>query len=60
MTRKEKNIIRAHWSCSYCKLRFRADGSVEGKKSPGGAWGLLYTGEDACRHIQAVCDPQQR
>ncbi len=48
-TRKQKANIRAWWS--YMPLRFRADGSVEGKK--GGSWGLLYTPEQAEGHLKA-------
>lgn len=38
-TKEEKQRLRAHWS--HLSLRFRADGSVEGKK--GESWGILLT-----------------
>ena len=47
-TQKQKNEIRAHYS--YMPLRFRADGSVQGKK--GNSWGLLYAPEQAEKHLQ--------
>lgn len=39
ITRKEKQIIRNQWG--YMPIRFRADGTVEGKK--GNCWGILLT-----------------
>lgn len=38
-TRTEKDHLRVYYW--YMPLRFRADGSVEGKK--GGSWGLILT-----------------
>jgi hypothetical protein len=48
-TRKQKAEIRTYYR--YMLVRFRADGSVEGKK--GGSWGLLYTPEQAEGHLKA-------
>ncbi|HEX5426552.1 MAG TPA: hypothetical protein VFW94_23595 [Candidatus Acidoferrales bacterium] len=52
MTRAEQKIIRDHYS--YQRLRFRKDGTVEGQKRAGGAWGLLYSAEEAARHVAVV------
>lgn len=52
MTRKEKAGMRAWYA--YQQLRFRADGSVEARPGLGHPWGLLYSREDAERHIKAV------
>lgn len=52
MTRTEQRMIRGYYP--HWELRFRADGSVEARKRPGGAWGLLYTADDAERHLKAV------
>lgn len=54
MTRREKNIIRAHYADCYHALRFRADGSVEAQQAPGAPWGLLYSADDAQRHLDTV------
>ena len=47
-TAKQKNEIRRFYN--YMPLRFRADGSVEGKK--GSTWGLLYTPKRAEAHLK--------
>jgi hypothetical protein len=49
-TKKQKDAIRAWWS--YMPLRFRADGSVEGKK--GNAWGVLYTADAVEKDLKAL------
>jgi hypothetical protein len=51
LTTKQKTAIRLHWA-PYT-LRFKADGSVMARKSPGAAWGLLYTPRQAEAH--AAC-----
>ena len=48
MTSKEKAIIRSNWPGMI--LRFRKDGTVEASK--GGAYGILYSAEQAKAHIQ--------
>jgi len=57
MTRKEQQIIRAHYP--HLKLRFRKDGTVEGQKSPGSSYGLLYTVAMADGHIRSVAERQK-
>lgn len=50
-TVKQKQHIRGQYP--YWKLRFRKDGTIEAQRHPGGAWGRLYTPEDAKRHLKA-------
>jgi hypothetical protein len=58
MTRSEKDSIRGYYH--YLDLRFRADGSVDARPGVGHPWGILYTKEDAERHIAAVSDQSKR
>ena len=52
MTRSEKASIRRYYHD--LELRFMADGSVEARSRVNHPWSLLYTKEDAERHIAAV------
>lgn len=51
-TQREKGAIRRHWS--YLQLRFHANGTVEARPGKGHAWGILYSRNDAIRHLQAI------
>lgn len=53
ITRKEKQIIRNYWG--HMPIRFRANGTVEGKK--GECWGILLTKhqlEEELKRIRGV------
>ena len=50
ITNKEKSEIRAYYRGQY-KLRFKDDGAIEAQKTPGGAWGILYTPEYTEQHL---------
>ena len=52
LTAKQKQAIRQHWA-GYT-LRFQADGSVMARKSPGVAYGLLYTPRQTQEHIACL------
>jgi hypothetical protein len=49
---KQKDAIRSHYPTM--KLRFKADGTVEAQKRPGGARGVLYTPAQTMSHLAAL------
>lgn len=51
LTAKQKQAIRQHWA-PY-QLKFKENGYVHARKTPGAAWGLLYTPQQAEEH--AAC-----
>lgn len=51
LTAKQKAAIRLHWA-PYT-LKFKSNGYVMARKTPGGAWGVLYTPQQAEEH--AAC-----
>ena len=50
-TAKQKADIRGWWAMSY-RVRFMADGSVQGSTGKGRAWGVLLTSEQAEAHLR--------
>ena len=52
LTNKQKRAIRSHYP--HMTLRFRADGTVEGKKSNHASFGVLYTPYETARHLEAI------
>lgn len=53
LTSDQKQAIKSHWKDSYI-LKFQDDGTVLGKTSKSGEYGILYNPKDTVAHLQAI------
>jgi len=53
LSKTQKDAIRMHWKDSYI-LKFKNDGTVLGKTSKNGSFGVLYTPNDTLNHLKAI------
>lgn len=55
LSKRERAILKGYWRpCGYAAVRVSEGGTVEAKRTPGGAWGVLSTAEQSRRDLEIL------